>query len=209
MTKNFVAPHPLPNTPDERLIESVLQGDKASFDLLMQKHQTQIFAMVHRHLRQRQEAEDVVQRVFLQAYENLGKFRGESKFFTWLYTIALNLIRNHVRQRNLRRMDSLDASRKTDDRPAQQWPEISPSPDKIVQDRWDLERVKSALENLKDVHRVIFTLHYFQHLSLKEVAVRVKRPVGTVKVYLHRARIMIINQLEKQDMSNKDHPDGL
>jgi len=193
---------PLPETSDENLIQAVLKGDQKSFELLMQKHQTPIFNMVSRHVRHRQEAEDVVQQVFLQAYQHLDKFRGESKFFTWLYTIALNLVRNHVRHRNLRRMDSLDASGKTEDGRAPQWPEKSPTPDQIFQDRWELERVRTALESLKDVQRVIFTLHYFQLLSLKDVANRVGRPVGTVKVYLHRARIMVLNQLQKQDKSN-------
>ena len=166
---------PTPETTDESLIQSILQGDKKSFEILLNKHQTPIFNMVHRHLRHRQEAEDVVQQVFLQAYQHLGKFRGESKFFTWLYTIALNLVRNHVRQRNMRRMDSLDVSGKTEDSRSPQWPENSPSLDKIVQDRWELERVMIALEHLKEAPRVIFTLHYFQHLSLKDVAIRVGR----------------------------------
>lgn len=155
--------------------------------------------MVHRHLRHREEAEDVVQQVFIKAYQHLGKFRGESKFFTWLYTIALNLIRNHVRQRKIRHMDSLDVPTKFEEGPARQWPDKSPSPDDIVHHRWELEKVQVALKNLTDEHRSIFTLHYFQHLSLKEVANRVGRPVGTVKVYLHRARKMILSDLQSQE----------
>lgn len=201
MTINVVLNSDLPIITDESLIESILRGDKKSFELLMRKHQTAIFNMVYRHVRQRQEAEDVVQQVFLQAFQNLEKFRGESKFFTWLYTIALNLVRNHVRQRNMRRMDSLDAPGKTEDTRGPQWPEKSPSPEKIVQDRWDLEQVQIALGSLTEVHRVIFTLHYFQYLSLKDVADRVGRPLGTVKVYLHRARKMVLNQLLKKDKS--------
>jgi RNA polymerase sigma-70 factor, ECF subfamily len=198
----------LPET-DETLLKSILKGDKKSYDLLMQKHQPAIFNLVHRQLRQREEAEDVVQQVFFQAYQHLEKFRGESKFFTWLYTIALNLVRNHVRQRNLRRMDSLDVPPKNDDSRAPQWPEKSPSPEKIVQDRWELERVQMALENLIEPHRTIFTLHYFQHLSLKEVAARVGRPVGTVKVYLHRSREMLLSQLERMDQPKKELANGL
>ncbi len=206
MTKNIArSPRSLPSNPlitedlDEYLIRSTLQGNQKSFGELIQRHQGSIFRMVHRHLRQREEAEDVVQQIFLQAYQHLGKFRGESKFFTWLYTIALNLIRNHIRQRNIRRMDSIDVSGKTADSPGPQWPDKSPSPEKITQDRWDLERVRTALENLTDPHRTIFTLHYFHHLSLKDVAVRVGRPIGTIKVYLHRARKMVLSHLETHE----------
>lgn len=186
-------------TPDVDLIQSALLGDQQSFGELIQRHQPSIFRMVHRQVRHRQEAEDVVQQVFLQAYQHLGKFRGESKFSTWLYTIALNLVRNHVRRRNARRMDSLDAPGKTEDSPDPQWPDRSPSTENIVHHRWELEQVRGALVSLTDVHRTIFTLHYFQYLALKEVATRVGLPVGTVKVYLHRARKTILSHLESQE----------
>jgi RNA polymerase sigma-70 factor (ECF subfamily) len=188
-------PPPITDDIDDELIKSTLTGNQQSFNELIKRHQPALLLMVQRHLRQREEAEDVVQHVFLKAYQHLATFRREARFFTWLYTIALNVIRNHVRQRNLRRMDSLDVPAKTDDSRAPQWPDKAPSPEKIAQDRWDIEQVRAALANLMEPHRTIFTLHYFQHLSLKDVATRIKRPLGTVKVYLHRARKMIFSEL--------------
>ena len=199
LTKNSVlsdrSPPPITIDPDASLIQATLLGNKQSFDELLQKHQPSIFRMVHRLLRQREEAEDVVQQIFLRVYQHMGKFRGESKFSTWLYTIALNLVRNHIRQRNIRRMDSIDIPGKTEDSPGPQWPERSPSPEKIAQDRWELDRVRATLDFLTDPHRTIFTLHYFQHLSLNEVALRVGHPVGTVKVYPHQARKKVLSLL--------------
>lgn len=157
--------------------------------------------MVHRQLRQREEAEDVCQQVFLKAYQHLKNFRGESKFSTWLYTIALNLVRNHVRQRKIRRMDSLDGTPRTEEAPAKQWSDPSPLPEDIVHHRWELDRVLAVLTTLPDPHRTIFTLHYLQHLSLKEISVRLRRPMGTVKVYLHRSRKLILTQLENKNQS--------
>lgn len=154
--------------------------------------------IVHRHLRHREEAEDAVQQVFLKAYQHLRKFRGDSKFFTWLYTIALNVVRNHVRQRKIRRMESLDVSGKTDESMGRQWPDKMPLPEEIVHHRWELERVRVAVENLIEPHRTIFMLHYFKHLSLNEVSVQIGRPVGTVKVYLHRARKMAFGLLKEK-----------
>lgn len=177
---------------DSSLIHATLHGNQTSYAELIRRHQPPIFLMVHRMLRQREEAEDVVQQVFLKAYQHLANFRGDSKFFTWLYTIALNLVRNHVRQRKLRRMDSLDVSETNGEDRAPQWLDKSPSLEKIVQNRWDVAQVQIAAETLKDLNRTIFTLHYFQHLSLKEVAIRVDRPIGTVKVYLHRARKLVL-----------------
>jgi RNA polymerase sigma-70 factor (ECF subfamily) len=180
---------------DQTLILATLQGNQQSFADLISKHQPAIFSMVLRHLRHREEAEDVVQQVFLKAYQHLESFRGDCKFFTWLYTIALNVIRNHARQRKLRRTSSLDGPGDPDDDRAPQWPDKAPSTEKIVQDRWDMERMRAALEHLIDPYKTIFTLHYFQHLSLIEVAERVGRPAPTVKVYLQRARKMILSRL--------------
>jgi RNA polymerase sigma-70 factor (ECF subfamily) len=190
---------------DGKLIQATLLGNRQSFNELIQKHQPTLYVMIHRHIRQREETEDIVQQVFIKAYVNLDNFRGDSKFFTWLYTIALNVIRNHTRQRKIRRMESLDGPVNTDGKPAPQWPDKTPSVEKIAQDRWDVARVRAALETLADPHRAIFALHYFQYLSLKEVAERLKRPLGTVKVYLHRARKMVLRRLVTSsdiDMSN-------
>ncbi len=192
------SPPPLDDL-DASLIEATLQDNPRSFGELMKRHQPAIFLMVHRHLRQREEAEDVVSHVFLKAYQHLENFRGESKFSTWLYTIALNLVRNHVRQRKLRKMDSIDKTESTEDGLGVQWPDRSPSTEKIAQDRWDLDLVRTALATISEPHRTIFTLHYFQHLSLNEVAGRIGRPVGTAKVYLHRARKMVLSELQKQE----------
>jgi RNA polymerase sigma-70 factor (ECF subfamily) len=196
-------------TSDEDLIRAALKGDQKSYADLVHRHQPPILRMAQRHLRQREEAEDVVQQVFVQAYRHLSSFRGESKFFTWLYTIALNLIRNQVRQRNLKRMVSLDSGGPTDDAPSPQWPDRSPSTEDVVHHRRELERVVEALKHLGEPHRAIFTLHYFQYLSLKDVAVRVGRPVGTVKVYLHRARIAILERMKRPAAPGKDKPGAL
>jgi RNA polymerase sigma-70 factor, ECF subfamily len=187
---------------DAGLIQATLNGNQESFSELMRKHHPTVFLMVHRHLRQREEAEDVVQQIFLKAFQHLVDFRGESKFSTWLYTISLNLIRNHVRQRALRRMDSLDVPAKTEDGPSPQWPDKAPLPEDIIHYRWEMDRVRIALLKLPQDYRAIFTLHYFQHLSLNEVAERVGRPEGTVKVYLHRARKMILSDMQSQEKTS-------
>ena len=183
-------------TPDATLIRAVLDGDGEAFGILMGKHRAAISSMVFRHVRHREETEDVVQEVFFQAFQNLGRFRGESKFSTWIYSIALNRIRNHVRRRNVRRMDSIDDPGEGEDGRSPQWPDKSPPLDEAAHHRGELERVQEALLGLKEVYRAIFTLHYFQHFSLKDVGQRVGRPVGTVKVYLHRARKMLLGRLQ-------------
>lgn len=95
-------------------------------------------------------------------------------------------------------MDSLDMPANTSGPQTRQWADKSPLVEDIVHHRWELDRVLIALKNLPEPHQTIFTHHYFQHMPLKDVAERVGRPIGTVKVYLHRARKMVLSHLENK-----------
>jgi RNA polymerase sigma-70 factor (ECF subfamily) len=171
------------------LVTAAQSGDTEAFGQLMRKHKTALSVMALRHLGQREEAEDIVQQTFLQAYQHIKSFRKESKFYTWLYTIALNQIRNHVRQRNNRHTISLDGiANRDDERPAHQWAEKKPTPEESVAQKTEFESLQKSLQTLSEEQRTIFILHYFQYLPLDEIAGRLKKPIGTVKVYLHRAR---------------------
>ncbi len=143
--------------------------------------------MASRILGQREEAEDVLQEVFVQVHLHLGSFRGDSKLSTWLYTIALNRVRNHLRRRGKRRTVSLDAVPEEDGNPIE-FPDKGPSLDEVVAQRREADRLRQAVDGLQEDFRAIFILHYYQHLPLEEVSRRLGKPLGTVKVYLHRAR---------------------
>ncbi len=144
--------------------------------------------MIYRHVGHREEAEDVLQQAFLQAYLHLSDFRGQAKFHTWLYTISLNHVKNHLRQRKLRRMISTDDKGNWEEDAEPKWADTLPTPDVTVEQRLEVQAVQKVVETLQEEHKSIFILFYFQHLSLLEIAKRLAKPVGTVKVYLHRAR---------------------
>jgi len=84
-------------------------------------------------------------------------------------------------------MVSLDGGPEEDSTPRDS-PEKGPAVDEIVAQHRDSERLRQAVDGLQEVYRSIFVLHYYQHLPLKEVSRRLSKPLGTVKVYLHRAR---------------------
>lgn len=172
---------------DQELISAVFSGDETAFTVLVSKHRPPLLEMACRILGQRQEAEDVLQDVFMNVHAHLRSFRGESKLSTWLYSIALNRVRNHLRRRGKRYFISLDAGPEESGH-IKELPEKGPSVDEIVAQKKDSENLRSAVESLPEIFRTIFILHYYQHLPLKEVALRLDKPLGTVKVYLHRAR---------------------
>jgi RNA polymerase sigma-70 factor (ECF subfamily) len=173
--------------PDAELIVAALSGDGEAFGLIVKRHRPPLLEMARRILGQREEAEDVLQEVFMQVHIHLNSFRRESKLSTWLYTIALNRVRNHLRQRGNRRMISLDGGPE-EEAPPMELPEKGPALEEIVAQSRDAERLRQAVEGLPKDFRSIFILHYYQHLPLEEVSRRLAKPLGTVKVYLHRAR---------------------
>jgi RNA polymerase sigma-70 factor (ECF subfamily) len=194
---------PASQIPDHELVAAAKEGREDAFGLLLNKYQTSIYGMVFRHLGHREESEDLVQQVFLKAYQHIKDFRGESKFYTWLYTIALNLIRNHIRQKYTRRTISIDEVGPNDESPARQWAEKGPTPEEEVARRTEIEAIRESLETIGEEQRTSFISHYFQQQSLEEVANRLGRPLGTVKVYLHRARKAIYKAMDENARQKK------
>lgn len=181
---------------DEELIHATLAGDNAAFGRLIQKYYAPLHAMILRHLGQREESEDVLQQVFVQACRHLKSFRLESKFYTWIYAIALNRMKNHLRQKKIRQTVSMDEVNSWDEETRPQWPDPSPTPEESVAKTMQLEAIQKALDTLQEGAKSIFILHYFQHMPLEQVASIVGKPLGTVKVYLHRARKTVRKVLE-------------
>ncbi|MGB1271565.1 MAG: RNA polymerase sigma factor RpoE, partial [Endozoicomonas sp.] len=91
---------------DQQLIERVNKGDKRAYDLLVIKYQHRILGLVGGFLSDFQEVQDVTQEAFIKAYRALGKFRGESSFYTWLYRIAVNTAKNYLMSKGRRLPES-------------------------------------------------------------------------------------------------------
>jgi len=186
---------------DRQLIEATLSGDPEAFGLLVRRHRSALFDLVLRITGNQDEAEDVLQQVFIDAYRHLSEFRYGSQFFTWLYSIALNRARNHLRQRKTRRNVSLDGLAPGPDKASVfHLPDSLPTPEEQVERKMDLDWIAGAVGGLPAEYQPIFVLHYFHNLPLEEVARRVGRPLGTVKVYLHRARKELLKARERKKL---------
>lgn len=173
---------------DKQLVLRVQKGDKRAFDLLVLKYQYKVQALVGRFVRDPHEAQDVSQEAFIKAYRALGKFRGDSQFYTWLYRIAVNTAKNHLVSRNRRPPASdveiedaefhagSDALREND------------TPDGELF-RGELEAVVfSTLESLPEDLKSAISLREFEGMSYEEIAEVMGCPVGTVRSRIFRAR---------------------
>ena len=173
---------------DAQLVRRVQKGDKVAFDLLVLKYQHRIVNLVMRYVRDPDQALDITQEAFLKAYRALGRFRGESAFYTWLYRIAVNTAKNYLAAQRRRPMDvELDLQdpeqfdlhaklRETD------------TPEGVLMGRQLHETVARAIEALPDDLRTAIVLRELDGMSYEEIAQTMDCPVGTVRSRIFRAR---------------------
>ncbi len=184
---------------EPHMIASILAGDTQLYHELIRPYERTVYLMALSFMKQEADAEDVAQEAFLQAFRKLSSFRGEARFSTWLVSIALNEARGRLRRLNTMPSDSLDATpdEKGHVSPAllRDWREI---PSEALERKELRSLLQQAIAALPDLYRGVFLLRELEHLSIEETATALTITPGTVKVRLHRARIMLQKQLAPQ-----------
>lgn len=180
---------------DRALVERARAGDTGAFEVLVHRYQGWVFTLAVRMLGDRAEAEDMAQEIFLKAYRGLKRFRGASRFSTWLYAIASHHCLNQLEARRRRPLPQGWAGDRPDhgqqDPPAavDRLADQAPRADALLE-RTDLARIVQAeLANLTAEHRIILVLRDIQGLSYQEIAQTLRLDLGTVRSRLHRARM--------------------
>ena len=182
---------------DQQLVQRAQRGDLRAFDLLVLKYQGRIAALVSRYVSDAGEVEDVTQEAFIKAYRALGKFRGDSAFYTWLYRIAANAAKNHLVAKG--RRPGADATIED----AEGFDEggmlsESASPEALAMGGELAEVVESALKALPDELRAALMLREFDGLSYDDIADVLGCPVGTVRSRIFRAREAVDQRVKEQ-----------
>jgi RNA polymerase sigma-70 factor, ECF subfamily len=177
---------------DERLMEVLVAGDKAAFDVLVQRHKVRLYNYVLRLLRDPSEAEDVTQEALVRAYVHADKYRNIAKFSTWLYTIATNLVRNRIRKvRSTPRLVSIQGGRndeEDDGREALQLPDSGDLPDRTTEKRELHALVTRNIERIPLRYREAFVLREVHDMSYEEIAAITGLKLGTVRSRINRGR---------------------
>jgi RNA polymerase sigma-70 factor (ECF subfamily) len=181
---------------DQLLVERVQKGDKRAFDLLIQKYQHRIVALISRYVSDPSEALDVAQEAFIKAYRAIGNFRGDSAFYTWLYRIAINTAKNWLVARNRRPpasdIDAADAEQYDIDSPLK---ERSTPENELL--REEIEKtVYDTIAALPDDLRTAIMLREIEGMSYEEIATTMECPIGTVRSRIFRAREAIDEKLK-------------
>jgi len=176
---------------DKALIEKARDGDRAAFEAIVKRYENKVFHLAYSFVQDRASADDLAQDIFVKIYVSLQKFHFKSEFGTWLYRLAVNYIKDHLRKTSRRREVSLEEVKEmsfaTDDGHAQKEREED-----------DAERrraVMTVLETLPPKYRMILTLRDVRGLSYGEIVRTLNLSPGTVDSRLHRARRMLLRKM--------------
>lgn len=166
-------------------------GDHAAFEEVVRQETPRLYRVIYRLVKDQSEAESLVQETFLQAYQNLDNFRGDSAFSTWLIGIGLNLARSSLRKR--KREDVLSEEDIEELQPAFRMGRYAEKPrawkpHRRLEQREKERVLREALERLPDSYRTVIVLRDLEELSTAETAEALDITRGNVRVRLHRAR---------------------
>jgi RNA polymerase sigma factor (sigma-70 family) len=171
--------------PDNELVAASLDGDRAAFGELVDRHGPRLAALARRLIADEAEAEDLTQDTLLHAYLGLSRLRDPERFSSWAYGIALNLAKMRVRSR---RDGALPLADPAGGRAVPGSVPRELSPEEVVETRETWATVQRAVDFLPAEQRRAVLLHYVDGLSCEEIAVLLGEPAGTIRVRLHRAR---------------------
>jgi RNA polymerase sigma-70 factor (ECF subfamily) len=189
-------------TPAEaQFLELLRAGDAESFDRLVSDRSSDVYALLYRLTQDAEEARDLTQETFLQAFRSIAHFRGDADLRTWLYRIAVNQARNRWRWWRRRRRDatvSLDAPARDAEQPlsARLCDEHGRDPERETLAHERERALDSALQTLARPYREAVVLRDVEGLSYEEVAAALEISVGTVKSRLSRGRAELRRRLE-------------
>lgn len=183
---------------DAELMLRVKRGDRAAFRSLMERHQRAVINTIYRSIGDSWEAEDLAQRVFVQAYLAAKRYKRTAKFTTWLFTIVHNTVLNEYRRRARHAAESYEALTQPNEagemtRGIADVDATDPGHEASLRELQ--ERIRAAIEKLPPQQRMAVLLCRYEGWSYEEIAKTMRCSVGAVKSLLHRARSTLKEEL--------------
>ena len=181
-------------------VERFLRGDLEAFEFLFDKYREKVHRIAFRFVRNREDALEVAQDVFLRVHAGIAKFKTDSKFFTWLYRITVNRAIDFTRSKKKRLAQELHQPFLEAQEGALPGRMPEQDPAEAAQEKELRERLEEAVRMLSEKHRAVFLLHAMENLSYKEIAEVMECSVGTVMSRLFYARKKLQELLSKMGL---------
>ena len=177
---------------DALLIAEVRNGNSEAYGEIVRKYQARLFNTLHHVMGNREEAEDIGQDAFVQAFVKLDTYQGKSAFYTWLYRIAFNLSVSYRRRK--KNEASIDQMRETSG--TEPVSEVAEPDEGLLRDE-QVQQVRAALDELAAEHRAILVLRELEGCCYDTIADILELAPGTVRSRLHRARLQLKEKLHQ------------
>jgi RNA polymerase sigma-70 factor (ECF subfamily) len=172
---------------EAEIVIRILKGEKQAYTLLIDEYKTHVYNLAYRMTGNPEDADDLTQETFIRAYQYLWRYDRRRKFFTWLYTLALNLIRNHLKKDKNNKISEVLSTHLSNDE------ELSPE-SKLV----EAQEINFCLLLLDDESRAMVIMRFYQGLSFEEISGITGKSLSAVKMNIYRS-------MEKlKELMNKD-----
>ena len=177
---------------DKELIREYVSGNEDAFYALANRHLKPVYNFVYRIVLDRSEADDAVQETFLKLWRNIGKYKEDENFKSWLYRIARNTAIDSLRKKNRKKPIAFSFLGGNDDTPIEETiADPAPLPDELVALAENKELVESLLKNLSPSDREIIVLKYAEQMTFNEIGEILGEPLNTVKSRHRRALLKL------------------
>ncbi len=191
---------------DEELVARSRSGDAESFNLLINRWERPIYALAYRVIGREEDARDVTQETFLRAFRGLAAFKGQAKFSSWLYRIALNLCRDWIRRKKRSPMATLPEDVELEDLASDAGP--AETVEDLVSRRELSELVEAAMARLPEEQRTAIILKEYHGMTFQEIADLQGCPLSTVKTRLYQGLSVLRRELRAANvMTRPTSPD--
>lgn len=186
--------------PDTELVARTKDGDAGAFDELVRRYSPRVYGLVYNMTSNHEETNDVLQDVFLKAFRSIKGFRGDSSFYTWIHTIAMNMTINFLKKRNRRRglsLDDVDSHIENDPAYIEATSTSSSNPRREANLAELQKKLNEAMQKLSHDHRAVVTMFDIQGMPHAEIAKILGISEGTVRSRLFYAHRQLQNYLEE------------
>ena len=183
---------------DSVLIEKAKNGNKGAFSILVNKYYPRVYATLFSFTKSKEDSEDLSQQTFIKVWQQLGSFRGDSAFFTWVYRIAINLAKNFVASSGYKKQ-KINTSIEQAEIDISSFEDI----ESAVIHKQSLKEIKNFINTLPESLKTAFTLREVEGKSYEDISVITDTPIGTVRSRIFRARESIIDFMQKELITNE------
>lgn len=176
---------------EKKIINNVLKGDTVAFSQIVNAYKNMVFTLALRMTKNREEAEEISQDVFIKVYKSLNKFKFDSKFSTWIYKITYNTCLDTIKK-NKKFINNIAIDETNNNKLAM----VDNALEKLIKEERS-QLIRRCVNKLPQESRALMTLFYFEELSLLEISEITGLSTNTAKVKLHRARKRLVGIMEQ------------